>query len=74
MTLNEFLNKWSADSSEQSRECAKLRSAIAGLFDRDPRTVKNWEYKTPGYVRWILTRINTEWEQGGKTYSIFFEM
>ena len=69
MNLTEFLNKWASEE----REYSKLRSALAGFFERDVRTVKNWEYSTPYYVRWILRRINTEWEEEGKRYSIFFE-
>lgn len=76
MTLNEFINKWSADipTAQRTRECSKLRGAIAGFFERDPRTVKNWEYQTPHYVQWILCKVDEEWQQKGKRYSIFFEM
>lgn len=76
MTLNEFLNKWSADAEseyQQRRERNKLLSAIATFFDRDPRTVRNWSVNTPRYAEWLLQRVSQEWEQTGKTYSVFFD-
>ncbi len=76
MTLNEFLNKWSADQPneyQQRRERNKLLSAIATFFDRDPRTIRNWGVHTPRYAEWMLGRVTTEWEQSGKSYSVFFD-
>lgn len=76
MTLNDFINKWSADIEseyQRRRERNKLLSAIATFFDRDPRTVRNWGSHTPRYVEWMLQRVNQEWEEGGKAYSIFFD-
>ena len=71
MTLLEFVCKWAkGDCTEESR----LKGMLSGFFDRDPRTIRNWMCKTPNYVKWILERIDKEWEElGSINYAIFFK-
>lgn len=71
MTLLEFLCKWAkGDRSTESR----LKGMLCGFFNSDPRTIRNWISKTPDYVKWILKKIDKEWEQlGDISYAIFFE-
>jgi hypothetical protein len=71
MSLLEFLCKWArGDSSEECR----LKAMLCGFFERDPRTIRNWMSRTPKYVKWVLEKIDQEWEESGQiNYSIFFK-
>lgn len=67
MSLLEFIHKW--ESAEEN----KLRLLITAFFERDERTIRRWMSKTPRYARWVLARINEEWEKNGRDYAIFFK-
>ena len=67
MTLLEFLAKWGL-----SQDC-EIFNLLAAFFERDIRTIQRWQQKTPRYARWILSEVNTKWEESGKTYRIFFD-
>lgn len=70
MTLTEFVSKWAKD--DRSTE-SKLKAMLSGFFNRDPRTIRNWMSNTPDYVRWVLGKVDAEWQQTGRVnYQTFF--
>jgi hypothetical protein len=71
MTLLDFLCKW----AKGDRACeSRLKGMLCGFFDRDPRTIRNWMSRTPNYVKWVLEKIDKEWDEfGAINYSIFFK-
>jgi hypothetical protein len=65
MSLLEFIHKW--ESTEENR----LRLLVTAFFERDERTIRRWMSETPRYAKWVLARINEEWEKNGRDYAIF---
>ncbi|WP_414589244.1 hypothetical protein [Scytonema sp. PCC 10023] len=65
MNLLEFVHKWEAPNEN------KLRSLLCAFFEKDPRTLRNWQKKTPREVQWILDRIDKDWQKTGRDYSVF---
>lgn len=67
MSLQEFIHKW--ESPDENR----LRLLITAFFERDERTIRKWMKETPRYAKWILDKINEDWERNGRDYAIFFK-